>query len=42
MNWTYEVVKNLVPQDTDHLKRLARGDRVDEHVAMDADEVLGI
>ena len=36
------MVEDLVPQDADHLKGLPRGDGVDEHVAMDADEVLGI
>lgn len=38
----YKVIEDFVAQDTNHLKRLSRGDGVDEHVAMDADEMLGI
>ena len=36
------MVEDLVPQDADHLKGWPRGDGVDEHVAMDADEVLRV
>ena len=36
------MIQNLVPNNLDHLERLQRGDAVDEHVAMDADEVLRV
>jgi len=36
------VVQDLVADDLDHLKRLLRRDAVDEHVAVDADEVLRV
>ena len=36
------MVEDLVPQDADHLEGLPRSDGVDEHVAMDTDEVLRI
>lgn len=39
---TYEMVKDLIPQDADHLKGLPGGDGVDEHVAMNANKVLGV
>ncbi len=38
----YQVVEDLVTQDPDHLERLLGSDRVDEHVAMDADEVFRV
>jgi hypothetical protein len=40
--YTYEVVKDLVPDDADHLEALLAADRVDDHVAVDSDEVLGV
>jgi hypothetical protein len=36
------VVQDLVPDDLHHLKRLQRRHAVDEHVAVDADEVLRV
>jgi hypothetical protein len=36
------VVQNLVPDHLDHLERGQRRDTVDEHVAVDADEVLRV
>lgn len=39
---TYQVVENLVPNDADHLEALLAADRVDDHVAVDADEVFGV
>jgi hypothetical protein len=39
---TYEVVQDFVPDDLHHLKRLQRRHAVDEHVAVDADEVLRV
>ena len=39
---TYKVVQNLVPDDAHHLKALLAADRVDDHVAVDADKVLGV
>lgn len=36
------MVEDLVANDAHHLKRLLRADRVDKHVAVDANEVLGI
>lgn len=38
----YKVVENLVANDADHLEGLPRGDRVDEDVAMYANDVLGV
>jgi len=40
--YTYKVVKDLVPNDAHHLKALLAADRVDDHVAVDADKVLGV
>ena len=34
------MVENFVPQDPHHLEGLLRVDRVDQHVAMDADEMF--
>ena len=39
---TYKVIEDLVPDDADHLEGLPRGDRVDQHVPMNPDEVLGV
>ena len=39
---SYKVVKDLFPNHLDHLERGERGYRVDEHVAMNADEVLRV
>ena len=39
---TYQVIENLVAYDPGHLEALLAGDRVHDHVAMDADEVLGV
>lgn len=39
---THEVIEDLVSYDARHFEALLAGDRVDNHVAMDADEVLGI
>jgi hypothetical protein len=39
---THEVVENLVADDARHLEALLAGDRVDNHVAMDANEVLRV
>ena len=36
------MVQNLVPDDAHHLKALLAADRVDDHVAVDADKVLGV
>jgi hypothetical protein len=36
------VVENLVADDARHLEALLAGDRVDNHVAMDANEVLRV
>lgn len=36
------MVEDLVADDGDHLKGLSGGDRVDDHVAMDTDEVLRV
>jgi len=38
----YQVVQDLVAKDADYLKGLPGSNRIDEHVAMDADEVLGV
>jgi hypothetical protein len=39
---TYEMVQDLVADDARHFEALLAGDGVDNHVAMDADEVLRI
>lgn len=39
---TYKVVQDLVADDLDHFEGLGRGNGVDEDVAMDTDEVLGV
>lgn len=36
------MIENLVPQDAHDLEGLARSHRVDQHVGMSADEVLGV
>ena len=36
------MVKNLIAKDANHLKGLIGSNRVDEHVAMNADEVFGV
>lgn len=38
----YHVVENLVPDDADHLKALLASNAVDNHVAMDANEVFTV
>jgi hypothetical protein len=40
--YTYQVVENLVADDARHLEALLAGDRVDNDVAVDADEVLRV
>ena len=43
VDWaTYKVVQDLVADDPRHLEALLRGHRVDDQVAMDADEVLRV
>jgi hypothetical protein len=37
---TYEMIQNLVTNDLNHLERGEVLDGIDEHVAMDADEML--
>lgn len=39
---TYQVIQNLVPNDAHHLETLLAAHRVDNHVAMDADEVFRV
>jgi hypothetical protein len=39
---TYEVIEDLVPNDARHLEALLRSNRVDNHVAVDANEMLGV
>ena len=39
---TYQVVQDLVSDDAHHLEALLAADRVDDHVAVDANEVLGV
>lgn len=39
---THEVVQDLVADDLYHLKGLSGSNRVDQNIAMDTDEVLGI
>lgn len=36
------MVEDLVTQDSDHFERLLGSNRVDEHVAMNADEVFRV
>lgn len=36
------MVEDLVAQDADHVKGLLGSDRVNEHIAMDADEMFGV
>lgn len=36
------MIENFISEDPDHIKGLLRGDRVDQHVAMNANEMLGI
>jgi hypothetical protein len=38
----YQVAQNLVADDFDHVEARPGADGVDDHVAMDADEVLGL
>ena len=38
----YKVVENLLANERNHVKGCTRRDRVHEHVAMDADKVLGV
>lgn len=39
---TYEVIENLIANDTRHLKALLASDRVHNHVSMNADKVLRV
>lgn len=39
---TYEVVQNLVSDNSNHVKGLRGSDRVHQHVPMDANEVFGV
>lgn len=36
------MVQDLIPDDAHHLEALLAADRVDDHVAVDANEVLGV
>lgn len=36
------MIQDLLPDDADHFEGLLRGDRVDDHVAVDTDEVFGV
>lgn len=36
------MVEDLVAQDADHVEGLLGSDGVDEHIAMDTDEMLGV
>lgn len=36
----YKMIENFVPKDADHVKGLPRGNRVDQDVAMNANEML--
>jgi hypothetical protein len=38
----YEVVQDLIPDDAHHFETLLAGDGVDDHVAMDPDEVFAV
>lgn len=40
--YTYKVVQDLVSDDAHHFEALLAADGVDDHVAVDADEVLGV
>lgn len=42
MNRAYQVVEDLLANDSDHFKALLGSDRVDDHVAVDANEVLAV
>jgi hypothetical protein len=39
---THKVVEDFVADDARHFKALLTGNRVDDHVAMDADKVLRV
>ena len=39
---THKVVENLVAYDASHLEALLAGDRVDDHVSVNADEMLRV
>lgn len=39
---TYKVVQNFVAYDSNHVERLAGGNRVDDNVAMNPDKVLRV
>lgn len=39
---TYQVIQNLVSNNAHHLETLLAANRVDNHVAMNADEVFGV
>jgi hypothetical protein len=39
---THQVVQDLISDDPAHLEALLAGDRVDDHVAVDANEVLAV
>ena len=38
----HQVIEDLLADDAHHLKRLLGCHRVDQHVAVDADKVLGV
>ena len=38
----YQMIQDLIPNDPTHLEALLAGDRVDDHVAVDADEVFAV
>ena len=38
--YTYKVVQDLVPNDAHHFETLLAADRVDDHVAVNANKVL--
>lgn len=38
--YRYKMIENFVPKDADHVKGLPRGNRVDQDVAMNANEML--
>jgi hypothetical protein len=39
---TYQVIQDLVADYADHLETLLAADRIDDHVPVDADEVLAV
>ena len=39
---SYQVIEDLLADDADHLKGLLGGDRVDQQIAVDADEMLRV